>query len=80
MNARLTIKVIQQGQAQTTHPIAPGAGQNGKALVLQAAKGTRYQITDALNERLYIWGSIQNMNPEDLTYGKIVSAINAYVS
>lgn len=48
MNARLTLKAIQQGQAQKTYALKAGAGQNGQALVIPAAKGTRYQLTDAL--------------------------------
>jgi hypothetical protein len=48
MNARLTLKIIQQGQTQKSFAIPPNAGQNGLALVLQASKGARYQITDAL--------------------------------
>jgi len=48
MNAKFTVRAIQQGQAQKTHTVNAGAGQNGQALVLQAAPNTRYQLADML--------------------------------
>ncbi len=48
MNAKFTVRAIQQGQALKTHSVTAGAGQNGQALVLQASANTRYQLANAL--------------------------------
>ncbi|MFM6993080.1 MAG: hypothetical protein ACKOWD_17795 [Rhodoferax sp.] len=48
MNAKFTVRAIQQGQTQKTHTVTAGAGQNGQALVLQGAANTRYQLADML--------------------------------
>lgn len=48
MNAKFTVRAIQQGQTQKTHTVTAGAGQNGQALMLQGAANTRYQLADML--------------------------------
>ena len=48
MNTKYSFRAIQQGQTQQSHVVQAGAGQNGQALVLRAAEGTRYQLADLL--------------------------------
>lgn len=48
MNAKFTVRAIQNGQTLKNHSVVAGAGQNGQALVLQAAAHTRYQLADML--------------------------------
>jgi len=46
MNEKFIIKAIQQGQTQKIHVVAGGAGIVGNALVINAAEGARYQLTN----------------------------------
>lgn len=48
MNPKFSFRAIQQGQTQQSHVVNAGAGQNGQALVVRAAEGTRYQLADLL--------------------------------
>lgn len=48
MNQKFSFRAIQQGQTQQSHVVNAGAGQNGQALVVRAAEGTRYQLADLL--------------------------------
>jgi hypothetical protein len=48
MNQKFSFRAIQQGQTQQSHVVNAGAGQNGQALVVRAAAGTRYQLADLL--------------------------------
>lgn len=48
MNQKFSFRAIQQGQTQQSQIVSSGAGQNGQALVVRAAEGTRYQIADLL--------------------------------
>ena len=46
MNEKFIIKAIQQGQTQKIYVVAGGAGIVGNALVINAAEGARYQLTN----------------------------------
>lgn len=48
MTTKYSIRAIQQGQTLQNYLVTSDAGANGRALVIQAAQGTRYQIADIL--------------------------------
>jgi hypothetical protein len=46
MNQNFSLRVIHQGQIQQDHVVNAGAGRFGRALVVSAVQGARYQFAD----------------------------------
>lgn len=50
MNPKYHLRVVQYGQAQQPHTLRAGVGREGKALVLHAQSGMRFQLMDAMTQ------------------------------
>lgn len=50
MSPKYYLRIVQYGQAQQPQTLRAGAGREGKALVLQAQSGMRFQLMDALTQ------------------------------
>ncbi|MGM9512740.1 hypothetical protein ACS5PK_00630 [Roseateles sp. DB2] len=50
MSPKYYLRIVQFGQAQQPYTLRAGAGREGKALVLQAQTGMRFQLLDALTQ------------------------------